>query len=68
MLSLKSLFQPKLYFYRYPKKACIEKINLIERVGPTELRGFGPGLPMGQKIFTGRVTARVKNRVKHTFF
>jgi hypothetical protein len=23
---------------------------------------------MGQKIFTGRVTARVKNRVKHTFF
>ncbi len=29
MLSLKSLFQPKLYFYRYPKKACIEKINLI---------------------------------------
>jgi hypothetical protein len=25
MLSLKSLFQPKLYFYRYPKKVCIEK-------------------------------------------
>jgi hypothetical protein len=23
---------------------------------------------MGQKIFTGRVTARVKNRVEHTFF
>jgi hypothetical protein len=23
---------------------------------------------MGQNFFTGRVTARVKNRVKHTFF
>jgi hypothetical protein len=32
------------------------------------VNGFGPGQPMGQKIFTGRVTARVKNRVKHTFF
>jgi hypothetical protein len=23
---------------------------------------------MGQNFFTGRVTARVKNRLKHTFF
>jgi hypothetical protein len=30
--------------------------------------GLGPGRPMGKKNFTGRVTARVKNRVKHTFF
>jgi hypothetical protein len=40
----------------------------LERVGPTEQIGLGSGRPMGQKNFTGRVTARVKNRVKHTFF
>jgi hypothetical protein len=27
-----------------------------------------PGPTNGSKKFTGRVTARVKNRVKHTFF
>ncbi|EFX76897.1 hypothetical protein DAPPUDRAFT_248489 [Daphnia pulex] len=30
----------------------------LERVGPTEQIGLGPGRPMGQKNFTGRVTAR----------
>ena len=40
----------------------------LERVGPTEQIGLGPGRPMGQKNFTGRVTARGKNRAKDTIF
>jgi hypothetical protein len=46
-------------------------VFLLPRVGAgwaNRANGFGPGRPMGQKNFTGRVTARVKNRVKHTFF
>jgi hypothetical protein len=46
-------------------------VFLLPRVGAgwaNRANGFGPGRPMGQKILTGRVTARVKNRVKHTFF
>jgi hypothetical protein len=46
-------------------------VFLLPRVGAgwaNRVNGFGPGRPMGQKMFTGRVTARVKNRVKHTFF
>jgi hypothetical protein len=46
-------------------------VFLLPRVGAgwaNRVNGFGPGRPIGQKIFTGRVTARLKNRVKHTSF
>jgi hypothetical protein len=54
------------FFYGF-----FRRVFLLPRVGAgwaNWVNGFGPGQPMGQKIFTGRVTARVKNRVKHTFF
>jgi hypothetical protein len=45
-------------------------VFLLPRVGAgwaNRVNGFGPGRPMGQKIFTDRLLARVKNRVKHFF-